>query len=224
MLEAACVFHARQGIPLTYEEFIDIATLFAKRDEDHRFSREFVKGFVKRHESVLCGGGGKITSPTRCLETTQEKTKEFIDLMNSYMRGNTLNAKNLVVFDECVIGDNKYVPVVIGERRKSGGGNINVLRVREKALGCYIPFSMPDGSTPFRVFIFKSGCRREGRCLAHALTQTAERGLRTCPHRLFLESRKGFLTADLFKIVMEEFIKWWRLANPGLHCFMLLTT
>ena len=160
MLEADCVLHARQGIPLTHDEFIDVATIFAKRDKEHDFSSEYVKGFIKRHQSVLCGGAGKITSPTRCLETTRDKTKEFIALMNSYMRGNTLNAKSLVVFDECVICDNKYVPVVLGERRKSGGGNINVLRDREKAIGCYIPFSMPNGST-LRVFIFKSGCEEK---------------------------------------------------------------
>ena len=120
-----------------------------------------------------------------------------------------------------VIGDSLYVPVVIGERRNSGGGNINVLRIREKALGCYIPFSMANGTTPFRVFIFKSGCKREGTILAHAVTETAERRLRKCPHRVFLESEKGFLTAKLFKIVMEELVKWRKLANSGLHCFLL---
>jgi len=144
-------------------------------------------------------------------------------MMNDYyMKRNTLNKNNPVVFDETVIGNNSYVPVVIGERRKSGRSNMNVLRIREKALGCYIPFSMPDGTTPFRVFIFKSGCKRQGCVLAHALTETGETRLRTHPHRPFLESQKGFLTAKLFKVVMEEFIKWWKPGHPGLHCFLLL--
>ena len=96
-----------------------------------------------------------------------------------------------------------------------------MLRIREKAFGCYIPFSVANGTTPFRVFIFKSGCKREGTILAHAVTETAERRLRKCPHRVFLESEKGFLTAKLFKIVMEELVKWRKLANSGLHCFLL---
>lgn len=132
-----------------------------------------------------------------------------------------MNKRNTFVFDETVIGDSNSPPVVIGERRKSGGGNINVLRIREKTLGCYIPFSMPDGTTPFRVFIFKSGSGKEGRILQHAVVPRAERKLRTRPYRLFLQSKKGFLTIPLFKIIMEEFIKWWTLLHPGLHCFLI---
>ena len=70
---------------------------------------------------------------------------------------NTLNNRNTFVFDETVIGDSNSPSVVIGGRRKSGGGNINLLRLSEKALGCYIPFSMVDDGTPFRVFILKGG-------------------------------------------------------------------
>ena len=68
--------------------------------------------------------------------------------------------------------------------------------------------------------IFKSGCKKQGRVLAHALTQTVETRLWTHPHRLFLESQKGFLIAKLFKIVIEEFIKWWKLDHPEQHCLL----
>ena len=61
LLEAVCVLYARRGKPLSYNDFIDIATKFAKRDEEHRFSRIFVKEFVRRHESVLRISSGKIT-------------------------------------------------------------------------------------------------------------------------------------------------------------------
>ena len=132
-----------------------------------------------------------------------------------------MNKRNTFVFDETVIGDCCKIPLVIGQRQKSGGGNINVLRIREKALGCYIPFSMPDGSTPFRVFIFKSGSKKKGKVLPQALRPVEERRLRTRPERLFLQSEKGFLTAELFKIIMEEFIKWWKRFHPGLHCFLI---
>ncbi len=132
-----------------------------------------------------------------------------------------MNKRNTFVFDETVVGDCCKIPLVIGVRQKSGGGNINVLRIREKALGCFIPFSMPDGSTPFRVFIFESGSKKKGHVLPQALRPIEERRLRTRPKRLFLQSEKGFLTAELFKIIMEEFIKWWKRFNPGLHCFLI---
>ena len=111
-----------------------------------------------------------------------------------------MNKRNTFVFDETVIGDCCKIPLVIGERRKSGGGNINMIRVREKALGCYIPFSMPDGSTPFRVFIFKSGSKKTGQVLPQARRPTGEARLRTPPERLFLQSEKGFLTTELSRL------------------------
>ena len=123
------------------------------------------------------------------------------------MERNTMNKRNIFVFDETVVGDGGSLPIVIGEKRNSGGGNLNALRIREKALGCYIPFSMPDGSTPFRVFIFKSGSKKEGKILPQAVVPIWERRLQTRPHRLFLQSEKGFLTLHLFKINMEEFNK-----------------
>ena len=46
-----------------------------------------------------------------------------------------------------------YLLRVITERRKSGGGNVNVVLSHMKARGSYIPFSIPDDSTPFRVFV-----------------------------------------------------------------------
>ena len=129
--------------------------------------------------------------------------------------------RNTFVFDETVIGDCCGIPVVIGERRNSGGGSINVLFFCEKALGCYIPFSVPDCSTPLRVFIFKSGSNKKGHVLPEALRPVEERRLRTHPHRLFLQSEKGHLTYEHFKIIMEEFIKWWRRFHPRLHCFLI---
>ena len=80
---------------------------------------------------------------------------------------------------------------------------------------------MPDGTTPFRVFIFKSGSKKEGKILHHALVPKAERKLRTRPFRLFLQSEKGFLTTKLFKIIMDEFTKWWTRHHEGLHCFLI---
>ena len=74
LLEMICVIHARQGIPLSYSDFIDLASIFAKKDKKHRFSRKFVQGFISRHHTVLLSGRGKITSPLRYPDATPEKT------------------------------------------------------------------------------------------------------------------------------------------------------
>ena len=116
--------------------------------------------------------------------------------------------RNTFVFDETIIGDSCRIPLVIGERGKCGGGNINVIRIREKALGCYIPFSMPDGSTPFRVFILRSGSKKEGRIHAHYLQPIAERKLRTQPHRLSYKVKKVFLQLACSRLL-------WRTSSSG---------
>ena len=110
---------------------------------------------------------------------------------------------------------------MIGERRDSGGGNINALETRERALGCYIPFSMPDGSTPFRVFIFRGDETDVDGVPVTALQPEAEIGLRNHPHRLCLVNKKGYLTAELFAYIMKEFAKWWTDTRPGLDCYMI---
>ena len=132
-----------------------------------------------------------------------------------------MNKRNTFVFDETVIGDCCEIPLVIGERQKFGDRNINVLCVREKALSCYIPFSMPDCSTPFRVFIFKSLSKKTGQVLPQAQRPTGEARLRTRPERLFLQGEKGFLTIELFMIIMEKFILWWERYHRGFHCFSI---
>ena len=76
---------------------------------------------------------------------------DFIDALDDIMALNIVNKNNTVVFGETIIGDDFFVHIVVGERKDSVGGNINVVRTRELALGCYILFSMSDGSTPFRV-------------------------------------------------------------------------
>ena len=74
-------------------------------------------------------------------------------MMNKIMKNNSINKNNMVVFDEIIIGDNGKLLKVLGERRKSDGGNNHVVQARESSQECYIPFSMADGSTPFSVFI-----------------------------------------------------------------------
>ena len=65
LLELMCVIHDRQGTPLSYSDFIDIASIFAQKDKKRPFSVRFVKGFIRRHSDVLCMKRGKFTSLTR---------------------------------------------------------------------------------------------------------------------------------------------------------------
>ncbi len=221
-LVEVCVMRTREGSPLTIPAFIKVASIFARKGENGpQLTHSFVRGFIKRHSDILCKRKGKITSPKRTYEAMLQKTEDFIDEVNNYMAGNRMNSSNIVVFDETIIGDTVSVPVVIGERRKSGGGTINVTYTRELALGCYIPFSMPDGSTPYRVYIFKSGDLKENEGILYALAPPCEKELRKVPHMVFLESEKGYLTAEHFDYIMDDFAKWWNTTRPGLECFLI---
>ena len=95
LLEAVCVIHARAGRALSESDFIELASIFAGRDEKHQFSHQFMLSFIDRHKNVLFRDDGKITSPTRCLDTTQEKTQEFLSLLDRYMKGKTMNKRNI---------------------------------------------------------------------------------------------------------------------------------
>jgi len=164
---------------------------------------------------------GKLTSPVRCSETVISDTDKFIDLMNKGISTNKINKNNIVVFDETIIGGSLSLPVVIGERRDSGGGTIHVEQVRDLMLGCYIPFSMTDGTTPFRVFIFKNENQKKTFCRVTAIAPKAERGFRGQPYRLFFSNQTGYLTLELFAYIMNEFTNWWTTTRPGLDCFLI---
>ena len=220
-LVCACVIHARQGSAMTILEFRQMASFVAKKEPGDLVSTHFAKDFVCRHGDVLCRKKGKITSPTRSSDTMLERTKEFIDTMNTLIERGVINKSNLLVFDETVIGDGDSCCLVIGERKDSGGGNINVLRTREQALGCYIPFSTVDGKTPFRVMIFKTKDVQGDGNVMTVLTPFAESRTGRGPHRVFFHNKTGFLSGDEFAPMMEEFTNWWNIRNPGLHCFLL---
>ena len=209
-LVEVCVRRTREGFPFTILAFIKVASIFAGKDENGpQLTRSFVRGFIKRYSDTLRKKKGKVTSPKRSYETMLQKTEDFIVDINSKMAGNN------------VIGDEVSVPVVIGERRKSGGGTINVSYTRELALSCYIPFSMSDGSTPYHVYIFKSKDLKENEGILFALAPPCEKELRNVPHMVFLESEKGYLTAAHFEYIMDDFAKWWNTTRPGLECFLI---
>ena len=220
-LVCACVIHARQGSPMTVLDFKRMASFVAKKEPGDLVSTHFVKDFVHRHGDVLSKKEGKITSPTRSSNTMLERTKEFIDMMNTLIERGVINKSNLLVFDETIIGDGDSCCQVIGERKDSGGGNINVLRTREQALGCYIPFSTVDGKTPFRVMIFKTKDVEGDGNVMTVLAPSAESRTGRGPRRVFFHNNTGFLSREEFAPMMEDFTNWWTTRNPGLHCFLL---
>ena len=61
-------------MPLTIKDFIELASLYAKKEEGHYFSFSFVSKFVKQHSDVLKKNQGKVTSPRRCIEAIQKNT------------------------------------------------------------------------------------------------------------------------------------------------------
>ena len=129
--------------------------------------------------------------------------------------------KNIFVFDETIIGHKGTLPLVIGERRDSGGGTVNVFRTRERALGCYIPFSTLDGNTPFRAFVINEKTCKQLMTAELPMVPAAEKGLRETPHRVFYSSKTGYMSIDQFRPIMEDFINWWTTTHEGVDCLLI---
>ena len=115
------------------------------------------------------------------------------------MIGTKGNDRNMT--DYC---DGAYVPLVIGERRDSGGGNTNAIQTRERALDTYILFLMPDGSTPFCVLIFRADMTDKCDIPVTTLQPVGEFGLREQPHRLFLVSEKVISQQSCLSILCKS--------------------
>ena len=80
---------------------------------------------------------------------------------------------------------------------------------------------MPDGSSPFRVYIFRAGKLKQGQEILDVLVPDKEIEFHSQPHRVYLASETGYLTKELFKRIMDEFTKWWTATRPGLDCFLI---
>ena len=129
--------------------------------ETDRISRHFVSDFVKRHDDTLGCNPGKITSSKCSSDVMDQYTDSFIAGIASLFEQKTINNKNLFVCDETMIGDPDVKQLRVGKHRKSGGGNITLFNKRGKVLGCFLPFSRCDGTTPFRVYVTKEKRKKE---------------------------------------------------------------
>jgi len=203
-LVAACILHAHQGIPLRLKAFIELASTYAKKEDGRKFSYRFANDFIRRNGIKLCRKRGKRTSPTRSVEAMLQMTKDFVALIETYIKGNVMNKQNIVAFDEAKIGDNPTLPLYIGENKESGGGNINVIETFEAPLGCYIPFSMPDGTTPFRVFIFKNEKIKSGVVPLSAVTQLTRLASESIPIGFIFRERLVSLMQNSLLILWKS--------------------
>jgi len=109
----------------------------------------------------------------------------------------------------------------MGIRRNSGGGNINMFSKRGKALGCFIPFSLCDGSTHFRVFIFKVGSSGKAEADKRQNEPIVKVVSSPSVHRVYLSSSTGYVTIALMKCILNEFSKWWNKHHEGLNCYLV---
>ena len=220
MLVNACLIYARQGTPFTIPIFADVARNVAGRDEEHPFSRHFVSDFVARHPELTMDDG-KIISPTRSSEDMYQLTQDFIHRFSRLVAKKEANEKNIFVFDETIIGVSTSLPKAIGEAKPSSGRNTNMIKVKESILGSYIPFFMVDDNTPFSIFIVNSKDFPSSEDAEFTAAPAEEKGRRNSPHRVFLSSKTGYISTDMFDYIMKEFTKWWSSTRPGLHCFLI---
>ena len=80
---------------------------------------------------------------------------------------------------------------------------------------------MPDGSTPFIVYV-----RREGKKTKQASTESQpEQNLTVVrtptQYKVYLSSETGYMTVSIFQCIMKQFIKWWTESHPGLECYLV---
>jgi hypothetical protein len=200
-----CILYARQGLPLNQESFIRIASKLCGK----QLTKGFFYRFMNRHKSDLVFQKGVLTSPTRSRGDMSTLAEAFISELDPLITKGVVNAGNMFVFDETIVGGSASLPKVIGEATNVGDGNTHVVRQRERALCSFIPFSQPDGSTPFCAYVFKEAhCRRHAQKII--VDEPERRGTRRKePHRVFLASESGYLTTELFRIVMDQFASWW---------------
>ena len=104
-------------------------------------SSRFVNEFIERHDDELWARIRKLTSPKRCVSTMLTLTNNFIRDYERLLAEKKICDSNVFVFDETIIGHKGTLPLVIGERRDSGGGTTNVFRTPGLALGCFVQFS-----------------------------------------------------------------------------------
>ena len=176
--------------------------------------------FIEKHKEALSSKPAKVTSPARSSDVMDKNVEEFIAEFSPVAESGTI-INNLFVFDETIIGDPDVKQVLVGERRTSGGGNVNVYEKRGTVLGCFLPFSRCDGTTPFRVFVSKDASLKNSVVSEAEYEQISEVDCTPELQRIYTSSGTGYITIPLFKYILKSFNEWWNLCNPGLFCYLV---
>ena len=77
LLAVVCLLHARQGTPKMIPDFVSLATKFAEKKKDEKFSHCFEHIFIKRHSSALCLKTGFLHHPHVALKQCNRKQKKL---------------------------------------------------------------------------------------------------------------------------------------------------
>jgi len=80
---------------------------------------------------------------------------------------------------------------------------------------------MVDASTPFRVFTIRTKDFFKSTDIEEWIAPAEEKGLRETLDRMFLSSKSGSISTELFKCIRDEFTLWWRSIHPTLECFLI---
>ena len=218
---ALCVKYSNRGEPLTIPDFIELVSRIKCYPKTRRISVHFLSNFVKRNKEHLCMRTGTVTSPSRSSDIMQQLTEDFISDVGTMFQTNIINKRNLLVFDETIIGETETKQLFIGSRRNTAGGNITVFRKRGKAIGSVTPFSMVDGTTPFIVYVRRENLKRKDEGSKCQLEQNVRVVRTAAQYKLYLSSDTGYMTIPMFRSIMEHFVKWWTESHPGLDCYLI---
>ena len=217
LLVAICLQHAAIRVPLDFKCFQKICFELTQS----QISRKYMKEFVGRHSDILSLRKGKLLSPKRRTVHLLHETDAFVDEWGYLIDKGLVHERNLFVCDESRIGFPGQEREVITLLNTTGSC---VEQWRGEALCTYLPFSRPDGSTPFRVYIFKNPNFEDESSMMEIpkpnVTQASE--LANGVHRqLFLQNKTGYLDTALYKVILTEFHAWWVSIHPNLDCYIL---
>lgn len=202
----------------SYNQPLDVSrlTVVIEKITNNRPSTSTVRNFLHRHSALLGYREGSVLAAKRSGPEILEQTLAFCDQWGGTTDTHNIKAFNMAFTDEFRAGfDGKGRLVIV----PVGAAHQNIEQPRGDAYCTYMLVTFADGTTPFRVYIFK---RQPGIDDVLKVFAPAKRDrLRGAPVRLFLQSDTGYLTGELWDLIIMEFHAWWETIHPGLEVFLL---
>ena len=157
---------------------------------------------------------GKVLSSARVDTHIVQETEQFIEQWGKVVQRKRIMKFNVVVLDETVAGYSTKLSKVVEFRDK---GAARVCRVCEKRLCVQIPFSSNDGRTLFIATIFKGKTGRGARKDCMVVGHPENHCQRNHHQRRYFITQTGFLNADVFSVIINEFLDAWNIEHPGVE-------